>query len=143
MFGPLVARGAAYADFDHDGDLDVLVTSNHGPAKLFRNEGGNANHWARFMLRGTKSNRSALGAVVRIESASGKQWQTVHSGSSYCSQSELALTFGVGRDSTISAVEVVWPSGTRQRFSNVKVDTHYAIDESAGLTPWQQQPTSK
>jgi hypothetical protein len=95
------------------------------------------------MLRGTKSNRSALGAVVRIESASGKQWQTVHSGSSYCSQSELALTFGVGRDSTISAVEVVWPSGTRQRFSNVKVDTHYAIDESAGLTPWQQQPTSK
>jgi hypothetical protein len=143
LFRPLVARGAAYADFDHDGDLDVLVTSNHGPAKLFRNDGGNANHWSRFVLRGTKSNRSALGAVVRVESASGKQWQTVHSGSSYCSQSDLALTFGVGKDPVIAAVEVLWPSGTRQRFTNVKVDTHYAIDESAGLTIWQQQLTSK
>ncbi|HYP09772.1 MAG TPA: CRTAC1 family protein [Bryobacteraceae bacterium] len=143
LFRPLVARGAAYADFDNDGDLDVLVTSNHGPAKLFRNDGGNGNHWARFVLKGVKSNRSALGAVVRVESASGKQWQTVHSGSSYCSQSDLALTFGVGKDPVLATVEVMWPSGTRQRFTNVKVDTHYAIDESAGLTPWQQQRTSR
>jgi enediyne biosynthesis protein E4 len=143
LFRPLVARGAAYADFDQDGDLDVLVTSNHGPARLFRNDGGNANHWSRFVLRGTKSNRSALGAVVRIESASGKQWQTVHSGSSYCSQSDLALTFGVGKDPVISAIEVLWPSGTRQRFTNVKVNTQYAIDESAGLTLWLQRQTSK
>jgi hypothetical protein len=130
---PLVARGAAYADFDRDGDLDLLVTDNHGPAHLFRNDGGNANHWVRLKLIGTKSNRSALGAVVRIESASGKQWQTVHSGSSYCSQSDLALTFGLGKDTTVAAVEVIWPSGVKQRFTNLKPNAHYVIDETKGL----------
>jgi hypothetical protein len=143
LFQPLVARGAAYGDFDRDGDLDVLVTANHGPARLFRNDGGNANNWVRFALKGTKANRSGLGAVVRIESQSGKQWQTVHSGSSYCSQSELPLTFGLGKDATVTAVEVIWPSGTRQRFTNVKVNTHYSIDESTGLTLWQQARISK
>ncbi len=93
---PLLARGAAYADFDRDGDLDILITTNNGPAHLYRNDGGNRNHWIRVSLSGVMSNRSALGAVVRIKSASGSQWQTVHSGSSYCSQSDLALTFGLG-----------------------------------------------
>ena len=133
LFRPVVARGAAYADFDRDGDLDILVTTNNGPAYLFRNDGGNANHWVRFKLNGTKSNRSALGAVVRVESASGKQWQTVHSGSSYCSQSDLALTFGLGKDSTVTAVEVLWPSGVKQRFTNVAANQHYVIDEGKGL----------
>jgi hypothetical protein len=133
LFKPLVARGAAYADFDRDGDLDVLLTSNHGPARLFRNDGGNANHWVRLKLNGTKSNRSALGAVVRVETASGKQWQVVHSGSSYCSQSDLALTFGLGKDATITAVEAVWPSGTKQRFTNVKANASYIVDETKGL----------
>ena len=134
LIRPIVARGAAYADFDRDGDLDLLVTDNHGPAHLFRNDGGNANHWVRLKLTGTKSNRSALGAVVRIESASGKQWQTVHSGSSYCSQSDLALTFGLGKDA-VTAIEVFWPSGAKQRFTNVKANTNYTIDENRGLTP--------
>jgi hypothetical protein len=142
LFQPLVSRGAAYADFDRDGDLDVLVTSNHGPAKLFRNDGGNSNNWVRFAVRGTKSNRSALGAVVRIESASGRQWQTVHSGSSYCSQSDLALTFGLAKDPAISAVEVTWPSGTKQRFTNVKSNQHCIIDEAKGLL-CPPAPTSK
>ena len=95
---PLVARGAIYGDFDHDGDLDVLLTSNSGPAHLFRNDGGNKNHWLSVSTVGTKSNRDGIGAVVRIESASGKQWNTVRSGSSYASQSDLALTFGLGQD---------------------------------------------
>ena len=70
---------------------------------------------------------------MRIESASGKQWQTVHSGSSYCSQSDLALTFGLGKDTTVSAVEVIWPSGVKQRFTNLKANAHYVIDETMGL----------
>ena len=85
---PIVARGAAYADFDHDGDLDVLITTNNGPAYLFRNDGGNRNHWLRVRTVGTKSNRDGIGAVVRVTSAAGKQWTMVRSGSSYCSQSD-------------------------------------------------------
>jgi hypothetical protein len=132
---PIVARGAAYADFDRDGDPDVLVTTNHGPARLLRNDGGNANHWVRLKLSGARSNKSGLGAVVRVDSASGKQWQTVHSGSSYCSQSDLALTFGLGADATISAIEVLWPSGAKQRFPNVAANRHYVIDEQRGIEP--------
>ena len=130
---PVVARGAAYADFDRDGDLDVLVTTNHGPAYLYRNDGGNANNWLSLRLRGAKSNRSALGAVVRIESASGKQWQTVRSGSSYCSQSDLALTFGLGRDTAVNSIEILWPSGTRQRFTGIAAKRHLLVDEASGL----------
>jgi hypothetical protein len=126
---PIVARGAAYADFDHDGDLDVLITTNHGPAYLFRNDGGNRNHWAHFKLEGVQSNRSALGAVVTIESASGKQTQTVHSGSSYCSQSDLALTFGLGKDETIRNLDIQWPSGKRDRFTNVKANQFLKLRE--------------
>ena len=96
---PVVARGAAYADFDHDGDLDILVTTNNGPAYLFRNDGGNRNNWICVRLVGRKSNRDGIGAVVRVTSKSGKQWNMVRSGSSYCSQSDLALTFGLGERS--------------------------------------------
>ncbi|MBV9300690.1 MAG: CRTAC1 family protein [Acidobacteriaceae bacterium] len=130
---PIVARGAAYADYDHDGDLDVLINTNDGPALLYTNEGGNRNNWLTVRLNGTRSNRSGLGAVVRIQSVSGKQWQTVHSGSSYCSQSDLALTFGLGRDSMISALSVDWPSGVHQQFKNITPNQFLAIDESRGI----------
>jgi hypothetical protein len=128
-----VARGAAYADFDHDGDLDVQIIENGGPPVLFTNEGGNRNNWLCLRLSGTKSNRSALGAVVRVESALGKQWQTVHSGSSYCSQSDLALTFGLRKDNTAN-VSIEWPSGSRQQFKNIQANQFLNIDESRGLT---------
>ncbi|MGC2658360.1 MAG: CRTAC1 family protein [Bryobacteraceae bacterium] len=132
---PLLARGAAYADFDGDGDLDILITTNNGSARLYRNDGGNRNRWIRVNLSGVKSNRSALGAVVRIQSASGTQWQTVHSGSSYCSQSELALTFGLGTDDRVSRLTVEWPSGQKQSFPNLAVNRSYRIDEAAGISP--------
>ncbi len=130
----LVARGAAYADFDRDGDLDVLISTNNGPAVLLRNDGGNANHWLSVSLRGTKSNRDGMGAVVRVQSASGKQWNMVRSGSSYCSQSELPLTFGLGADGTAS-VDVEWPSGARQHFGNVRANERVTIEEGGGITP--------
>lgn len=129
----IVARGAAYADFDHDGDLDVLLSTNNGPALLFTNEGGNRNNWISIRLNGTRSNRSGLGAVVRIESALGKQWETVHSGSSYCSQSDLALHFGLAHDRVIRSLSVSWPSGTRQQFTNVPVNQFLTVDESRGI----------
>jgi hypothetical protein len=126
---PLVARGAAYGDFDRDGDLDVLISSNNGPAHLYRNDGGNRNHWLQVKLVGTKSNRSAIGAVVRVTSAGGMQWQAVHSGSSYCSSSDLALTFGLGKDATATSLEIAWPSGAKQKLTNLTADQHLVIKE--------------
>ena len=80
-------------------------------------------------LVGTKSNRDGIGAVVRIESAGGKQWNTVKSGSSYCSQSDLSMTFGLGMDETVSALDVEWPSGMRQRFTNIRSNQRITITE--------------
>ncbi len=130
---PIVGRGAAYADFDHDGDLDILINTNNGPAVLLRNDNGTKNHWISVRLIGRKSNRSGLDAVVRVESASGKQWQTVHSGSSYCSQSDLTLTFGLKEDKAATRIRVEWPSGKTQEFANVAANRLLTIDEAAGL----------
>jgi hypothetical protein len=130
---PLVARGAIYGDYDHDGDLDVLLTSNGGPAHLFRNDGGNKNHWLSVRTVGTKSNRDGIGAVVRIESASGKQWNAVRSGSSYASQSDLALTFGIGQDAMINSMQVEWPSGLKQKFANIQPNQAIVVDETKGM----------
>ena len=130
---PIVARGAAYADIDRDGDLDVLFTSNHGPAYLFRNDGGNRNNFLNVRLKGMKSNKSGIGAVVRIQSASGKQWSVVRSGSSYCSQSDLALTFGLARDPAATAIEVEWPSGAKETINNVPANQFLTIEEGRGI----------
>jgi len=130
---PLVGRGAIYGDFDHDGDLDVLLTSNNGPAHLFRNDGGNKNKWISIRTAGTKSNRDGIGASVAITSASGKQWNVVRSGSSYASQSDLALVFGLGQDPVVTSIEVTWPSGTKQKFTNVAANQFVTIDETRGI----------
>jgi len=127
---PIVARGAAYLDYDHDGDLDIVITTNDGPAYLLRNDGGNRNHWLTLKLVGTKSNRSALGAVVHVESALGGQMQEVHSGSSYCSQSDLALTFGLGQDDVAKSIVVYWPSGQVDKLYNVKANQFKTVTES-------------
>jgi enediyne biosynthesis protein E4 len=126
---PIVARGAAYADIDHDGDPDLVISTNGGPAYLFRNEGGNANSWIHLTLTGTRSNRSAIGAVVHVQSAGGKQWQMVHSGSSYCSQSELGLTFGLGNDTKVNTIDVEWPSGQKQHLANVPARQYLNVVE--------------
>ena len=132
---PMVARGAAYGDLDNDGDLDVVFTTNHGPAYVFRNDGGNRNRWLRVKTVGTKSNRDGLGAVVRVASAGGKQWAMVRSGSSYCSQSDLALTFGLGQDKVVQVLEIEWPSGTKQRFTNLPTNQVVTVDEGKGIVP--------
>ena len=129
---PVMGRGAAHADIDGDGDLDLAMATLNGPAYLFRNEVA-GRHWLQVRALGSRSNRSGIGAVVRVTSASGGQSQMVRSGSSYASQSDLTLTFGLGGDSAVSLVEVVWPSGTRQAFRNVAIDQMVTIDEARGL----------
>jgi hypothetical protein len=130
---PILARGAAYGDYDRDGDLDVLFTENHGPAWLYRNDGGNRNSFISIRTKGVKSNRDGIGALVRVESAGGKQWSMVRSGSSYCSQSDLALTFGLGKDTTVSAIEVEWPSGQKDRVANIPANQFLVIEEGKGI----------
>ena len=130
---PKVARGAAYADYDRDGDLDILVTTNNGPAYLYRNDGGNAHSYVRVKLVGEQSNRDGMGAIVRVRSRSGEQWRMVRSGSSYCSQSELPLTFGLGGDAVVDSVQVEWPSGQRRTYTKLEPNRQYVIHENYGL----------
>ncbi len=129
---PKVARAAAYADIDNDGFLDVLLTTNAGPAHLYHNEGGK-NHSLRFKLVGTKSNRDGIGAVVRVTSGSDKQEKMLRSGSSYLAQSELVLTFGLGSQTKADSVEIEWPSGQVDRFSNVNAGQTVRVQEGKGI----------
>jgi hypothetical protein len=119
---PRVARGAACADYDGDGDLDVALAVNGGPAVLLRNDGGNANAWLRARLVGTRANRDAIGAVARLEAPGVVGRRAVRGGASYASQSETVLTFGLGAPAAAGAVSagasltVVWPGGASETF---------------------------
>ncbi len=129
----LVARGAAYADIDNDGYPDILLTTNGGPAYLFHNTGAASDDAIRIKTVGTRSNRDGIGAVVRVTTPNGVRWQTVHSGSSYCSQSELTLTFGLGKAAQADAVEIIWPSGQRDTLKNLKANATYTIQEGGKI----------
>jgi enediyne biosynthesis protein E4 len=130
---PKVGRGLAYGDFDRDGDLDILLTTNNGPAYLYRNDQLAGNRCIRFHLTGTKSNRDAIGAVVRISYDGQTHIQMVKTGSSYLSQSELALTFGLGKRDKIERAEVEWPSGAKEEFKNLDAGRSYQVTEGKGL----------
>jgi hypothetical protein len=129
-----VARAAAYADINNDGFLDILLTTNAGPAYLFHNEGG-SNHSLRIKLIGTKSNRDGIGAVVRVASSNNKdrQWKMLRSGSSYLAQSELVLTFGLGVQDKADTIEIQWPSGQVDKLANVNAGQTVAVQEGKGV----------
>jgi hypothetical protein len=137
---PKVARGAAYADIDNDGALDLLVTTNGGRAYLFHNE-GTTGHSLRIKLQGVQSNRDGIGTVVRVTSGNGAQSKMMRSGSSYLSQSELVLTFGLGSSTKADAIEVTWPSGQTDKLRNVNAGQTVTIQEGKGLV--SSQPYSK
>jgi hypothetical protein len=135
---PKVGRGLAFGDFDRDGDLDLLLTTNNGPAFLYRNDQTEGNRSIRFHLVGTKSNRDAMGAVVRIFANGQSQFRTVHGGSSYLSQSELPVTFGVGRRDKIERVTIDWPSGRSEEFRNLDAGRAYQCIEGKGVTQYNK-----
>ncbi|MFN0086830.1 MAG: CRTAC1 family protein [Blastocatellia bacterium] len=138
---PIVARGAAYGDFDNDGDLDIAVATNGGPAYLLRNDGGNQHRFARFKMQGMASNRDGIGAKVTVFLPDGsKQWQMVHSGSSYCSQSELPLTFGLGRNDRIDRVEIEWPNGKIEKLQNLAANQLHVVKEGNGIVESRPMP---
>jgi hypothetical protein len=130
-----VGRGLAYADFDRDGDLDLLMTTNNGPAYLYRNDQLAGNHSIRFTLVGTQSNRDAIGANVRIEYEGFSQSRLVKSGSSYLSQSELPVTFGLGKRDKIARVVIEWPNGRTEDFKDLNAGQTYRCIEAKGIVP--------
>ena len=132
---PKVGRGLAIGDFDRDGDADILMTTNNGPAYLFRNDQTSGNRSIRFRLVGTKSNRDAIGARVKVFSGGTIQTRMVRSGSSYLSQSELPVTFGLGRRDLIERMVIDWPSGRTEEFKDLAAGKTYQVTESKGIKP--------
>jgi hypothetical protein len=133
---PIVGRGGAYGDFDNDGDLDLLITSNHGPTRLLRNDNANQNDVLRIKTVGTKSNRDGIGAKVTVITEKGERLtRMVKTGSSYLSQSELPLTFGLGKPGSNNQVrlEIMWPSGNKDTISSVKPDQSITVQEGRGI----------
>jgi hypothetical protein len=139
---PKVGRGLAYGDFDRDGDLDLLVTTNKGPAYLYRNDQTTGNRSIRIHLVGTKSNRDAIGAAVKIfygssngpSNAASSQSRLVKGGSSYLSQSELPVTFGLGKRDKIDRLVIEWPSGRTEEYKNLAAGRAYECVEAKGIT---------
>jgi enediyne biosynthesis protein E4 len=132
---PKVGRGLAFADFDRDGDLDLLLTTNNGPAYLYRNDQLIGNRSIRFRLVGTKSNRDGIGAMVRIFGGGLTQSRVVKGGSSYLSQSELPVTFGLEKRDRIERVVIDWPSGRTEEYKNLAARRCYECTEGKGIVP--------
>ena len=130
-----VGRGLAAGDFDRDGDIDLLMTTNNGPAVLFRNDQKTGNRSVRFRLTGTTSNRDAIGATVRIFHDGTSQSRMVRSGSSYLSQSELPVTFGVGKRDRVERVVITWPNGRTEEFKALATGKAYDCVEGKGIIP--------
>jgi len=129
------SRGCAFGDFDNDGDIDVVILNMNDYPSLLRNDGGNRNNWVEIKLLGTKCNRTAIGARVRVVTEKHAQMDEVHSGGSVMSQSDLRLHFGLGQARQIDLIEVKWPTTqTVERFTNMEANQFLTIKEGSGIT---------
>ena len=120
----------AVGDLDNDGRLDAVVTTNGGPAYILHNETPTVNHWLSLLLVGHKSNRDAIGAVIKLTTAHGSQYWTVSTAGSYLSSDDKRAHFGLGTDTMVRSIEIVWPSGIHQRLTNIAGDRVVRVDEA-------------
>jgi len=130
---PFVSRGAAVADFDNDGDLDILVSNNGQAPQLLRNDGGNDNHWLQLFLIGTKSNRDAVGARVKVIAGDLTLYEQRKGGMSYQSAQDPRLHFGLGQRNNVDSVEITWPSGEITKLGHLKADRIVSVQEGRGI----------
>jgi hypothetical protein len=128
-----LGRGCAFGDFDNDGDVDVIVNNLDGPPSLLRNDGGNRNNWIMVKCVGTRSNRSGIGTRVRVTLGDHVQIDEVMSGSSYYSQNDLRLHFGLGRAARVDLLELAWPSGAKETFRDLQANHLFVCHESKGI----------
>jgi hypothetical protein len=129
-----VGRGAAYGDYDGDGDLDVLISNNgvvatNGQAWLLRNDNEENNNYLRLKIKGTQSNRDGIGAKITVSVGGQRQSRLVKTGSSYCSRSEMVITFGLGQSEKIEQLTVVWPSGLIDTYTNILANAQLTLQE--------------
>jgi enediyne biosynthesis protein E4 len=128
------SRGAAFGDYDNDGDIDALILNMNDLPSLLRNDGSNLQNWIKIKLLGTKCNRTAIGARVRVVTGNHAQMDEVHSGTSVMSQSDLRLHFGLGKAQAVDVIEVKWPTTQKiERFTQVKGNQIITIREGSGI----------
>jgi hypothetical protein len=128
-----VGRGAAFGDYDDDGRVDVVISTVNDQAVLLRNESGAGNHWLTVQLAGTRANRDAIGARLKVRAGAATMVHEVHGGASYLSQSDLRAHFGLGSLARVPSLEVRWPGGATERFADVGADQILVIEEGKGI----------
>ena len=128
---PYVGRGAAFADYDNDGDMDAFIVNHGGPGVLLRNDGGNRNHWLQVALQGTRNNRLGMGAELRVVAGGERQIRQVGAQSPYLSQNSLIETFGLGQLRAVDTIEVRWPGGAREVRTNVAANQRVRLVEGS------------
>ena len=128
-----VGRGVAFGDYDNDGDVDFFVVNNHDRAVLWRNDGGNRNAWLQVKLVGTADNRDGVGSKIRVTAGGLTQIREINAGASYMSFNSLTAEFGLGQESMVDSLEVVWQNGATERFSNVQVNQRIEVTQGTGI----------